>query len=85
MIVALISMILNGILAWALGFYLGYGHIGLALASSISAFFTVSTLLFLLRIEDVYKPSTGWLIFWLRILLASIALIVWLVYFDQED
>ena len=84
MIVALISMILNGILAWALGFYLGYGHIGLALASSISAFFTVSTLLILLRIEDVYKPSTGWLIFWLRILLASIALIVWLVYFDQD-
>ena len=84
MIVALISMILNGILAWALGFYLGYGHIGLALASSISAFFTVSTLLILLRIEDVYKPSTGWLIFWLRILLASIALIVWLVHFDQD-
>ena len=84
MIVALISMILNGILAWALGFYLGYGHIGLALASSISAFFTVLTLLILLRIEDVYKPSTGWLIFWLRILLASIALIVWLVYFDQD-
>ena len=84
MIVALISMILNGILAWALGFYLGYGHIGLALASSLSAFFTVLTLLILLRIEDVYKPSTGWLIFWLRILLASIALIVWLVYFDQD-
>ena len=84
MIVALISMILNGILAWALGFYLGYGHIGLALASSISAFFTVLTLLILLRIEDVYRPSTGWLIFWLRILLASIALIVWLVYFDQD-
>ena len=45
MYVALASMILNAFLAWLLGFNLSYGHVGLALASSISAFFTVLTLL----------------------------------------
>ena len=84
MIVALGSMILNGVLAWIFGFYLGYGHIGLAIASSVSAFFTVITLLILLRIEEIYEPSAGWLVFWLRLLFAAILLIVWLIYFDQD-
>ena len=84
MIVALGSMILNGVLAWIFGFYLGYGHIGLAIASSVSAFFTVITLLILLRIEEIYEPSAGWLVFWLRLLFAAILLIVWLVYFDHD-
>ena len=80
MIVALGSMILNGVLAWIFGFYLGYGHIGLAIASSVSAFFTVITLLILLRIEEIYEPSAGWLVFWLRLLFAAILLIVCLLY-----
>ena len=84
MIVALGSMILNGVLAWIFGFYLGYGHIGLAIASSVSAFFTVITLLILLRIEEIYEPSAGWLVFWLRLLFAAILLIVWLIYFDHD-
>ena len=84
MIVALGSMILNGVLAWIFGFYLGYGHIGLAIASSVSAFFTVITLLILLRIEEIYEPSAGWLVFWFRLLFAAILLIVWLVYFDHD-
>ena len=84
MIVALGSMILNGVLAWIFGFYLGYGHIGLAIASSVSAFFTVITLLILLRIEEIYEPSAGWLVFWLRLVFAAILLIVWLVYFDHD-
>lgn len=79
MYVALASMVLNAILAWMLGFNLGYGHIGLALASSISAFFTVLTLLFLLRKEKVYTPSSGWLIFWLRLAFASAILIAFIL------
>ena len=78
MYVALASMVLNAILAWMLGFNLGYGHIGLALASSISAFFTVLTLLFLLRKEKVYQPSSGWLIFWARLAFASAILIAFI-------
>ena len=80
---ALASMVLNAILAWMLGFNLGYGHIGLALASSISAFFTVLTLLFLLRKEKVYTPSSGWLIFWLRLAFASAILIAFILSFGE--
>ena len=83
MYVALASMVLNAILAWMLGFNLGYGHIGLALASSISAFFTVLTLLFLLRKEKVYQPSSGWLIFWVRLAFASAILITFISNFGE--
>ena len=83
MYVALASMVLNAILAWMLGFNLGYGHVGLALASSISAFFTVLTLLFLLRKEKVYQPSSGWLIFWVRLAFASAILIVFISNFGE--
>ena len=83
MYVALASMVLNAILAWLLGFNLGYGHIGLALASSISAFFTVLTLLFLLRKEKVYTPCSGWLIFWARLAFASAILIAFILSFGE--
>ena len=83
MYVALASMVLNAILAWMLGFSFGYGHIGLALASSISAFFTVLTLLFLLRKEKVYTPSSGWLIFWARLAFASAILIAFILSFGE--
>ena len=76
-------MVLNAILAWMLGFNLGYGHIGLALASSISAFFTVLTLLFLLRKEKVYQPSSGWLIFLVRLAFASAILIAFISNFGE--
>ena len=84
MYVALISMVLNAVLAWLLGFNLGYGHVGLALASSISAFFTVMTLLFLLKREKIYESSKGWIVFWIRLSIASIVLILFLVYFNKE-
>ena len=84
MYVALISMVLNAILAWLLGFNLGYGHIGLALASSISAFFTAITLLFLLKREKIYESTEGWIIFWIRLIVASIILILFLGYFSEE-
>jgi putative peptidoglycan lipid II flippase len=84
MYVALISMVLNAVLAWLLGFNLGYGHVGLALASSISAFFTAMTLLFLLKREKIYEPSKGWIVFWIRLSFASIVLILFLVYFNKE-
>ena len=84
MYVALASMILNAFLAWFLGFNLSYGHVGLALASSISAFFTVLTLLILLKRDDVYRPSEGWLLFWLRLVFASLLLVLFLSFFGQE-
>jgi len=72
--VALFSMVLNAFLAWLLGFHLGYNHVGLALASSISAFFTIITLLYLLRREDIYNFETGWFLFSFRLICASLIL-----------
>ena len=83
MYVALASMILNAVLAWFLGFHLGYGHIGLALASSISAFFTVVVLIYLLKSEDVYEASEGWGLFWIRLIFASAFLILFINYFGN--
>jgi putative peptidoglycan lipid II flippase len=84
MYVALASMILNALLAWFLGFNLGYGHIGLALASSISAFFTVITLLLMLYSRNIYQPSNGWFLFWIRLSFASFFLSVFIYYFGQD-
>jgi putative peptidoglycan lipid II flippase len=57
-----------------LGFHLGYNHVGLALASSISAFFTIITLLYLLRREDIYNFEKGWFLFSIRLICASLIL-----------
>ena len=84
MYVALASMILNAFLAWLLAFYLGYAHVGLALASTISAFFTVVTLLFILYKDNVYNASKGWIVFLFKTSLASLVLILLLYYFGKE-
>ena len=72
--VALLSMVLNAFLAWLLGFHLGYNHVGLALASSISAFFTIIALLYLLRKEKIYSFEKGWFLFFVRLICASLIL-----------
>ncbi len=84
MYVALASMILNALLAWLLAFKLGYAHVGLALASTISAFFTVITLLFILYKDNVYDASKGWIVFLLRLSIASFVLIFLINFFEQE-
>tara|TARA_Y100000746_G_C15440343_1_gene422543 strand:- start:865 stop:1725 length:861 start_codon:yes stop_codon:yes gene_type:complete len=84
MYVALASMILNALLAWLLAFKLGYAHVGLALASTISAFFTVITLLFILYKDNVYDASKGWIVFLLRMSIASFVLIFLINFFEQE-
>ena len=72
--VALLSMVLNAFLAWLLGFHLGYNHVGLALASSISAFFTIIALLYLLRKEKIYRFEKGLFLFFVRLICASLIL-----------
>ena len=39
------------------------GHLGLAAATSVSAFINALMLLFILRRDDIYKPADGWLKF----------------------
>tara|TARA_B100001057_G_scaffold430146_1_gene456722 strand:- start:3759 stop:5156 length:1398 start_codon:yes stop_codon:yes gene_type:complete len=84
MYVALFSLFLNAILAWQLAFNLELGHVGLAIASSLSAFLTAFILLLLLRIEKVYDPSEGWLLFWVRLIFASFSLLIFLLFFREE-
>ena len=76
--VALASMIVNAFLAWLLAFYLGLNHVGLAMASSIAAYFSISILLFILLKNKIYEVQKGWIVFLGRIVMACLlmALIV---------
>lgn len=49
-------------------------HAGLALATSLGAFFNVGLLLYTLLKQQVYRPTAGWAVFSARIVLASLAM-----------
>jgi putative peptidoglycan lipid II flippase len=70
--VALASMIVNAFLAWLLAFHLGLNHVGLAMASSIAAYFSISILLFILLKNKFYEVQKGWIVFLGRILMACL-------------
>lgn len=70
--VALASMLLNAFLAWLLAFYLELNHVGLAMASSIAAYFSISLLLFILLRSKIYEIQKGWVLFLGRIIIACI-------------
>ena len=82
--VALASMLLNVFLAWILAFYFGLNHVGLAIASSISAYFTITILLFILLKNKIYKLERGWVIFLSRIGVSSLVMtsVVYFLNFD---
>ena len=82
--IAFLSMILNAVLAWFFAFYLGYNHVGLAAASSFAAFFSVFSLILMLKRDNVYKASAGWFVFLSRIIFASISLLILLDYFTVD-
>ncbi len=63
------AMIANMVMNIAFVFPLA--HAGLALATSLGAFFNASLLLTRLLKENIYQPSKNWLLFFLRIILAS--------------
>jgi putative peptidoglycan lipid II flippase len=61
----LVSLGLNLILVFPLA------HAGLALATSLGAFFNAGLLLKKLHGDKIYRPATGWWIFFIRIALAG--------------
>ena len=73
------AMIANMGLNIALVFPLA--HAGLALATSLGAFFNASLLLFALLKSGVYLPSMGWRIYILRIILATASMTALLYHF----
>ena len=66
------AMVANMVLNIALVFPLA--HAGLALATSLGAFFNASLLLFTLLKTRVYRPARGWRVLILRIILACSAM-----------
>lgn len=72
--IALASMLVNGLLAWLLAFYLGFHHVGLAMASSIAAYFSVMALLFMLLKNKIYQIESGWLIFFARMIISCLVM-----------
>jgi putative peptidoglycan lipid II flippase len=70
----IVSLILNVALVFPLA------HAGLALATSLGAFFNAALLLKKLWQESVYQPESGWLLFIIRVLLASAAMSAALYY-----
>jgi putative peptidoglycan lipid II flippase len=69
-----VSLALNVVLVFPLA------HAGLALATSLGAIFNAALLLKKLLEDKVYQPTTGWLLFLARVLLASAAMTAILYY-----
>jgi putative peptidoglycan lipid II flippase len=75
----IISLALNVVLVFPLA------HAGLALATSLGAFFNATLLLKKLLKDKVYQPATGWLVFFSRLLLASATMSTALYYWVDAD
>lgn len=87
-VIALVSnMVLNLLFAVPMHFYWGVGHVGLALATSISAILNAGLLYKGLRRLKVYRPEPGWGRFFIMLIMASGAMAMLLagfVYFLQD-
>ncbi|OTE97923.1 murein biosynthesis integral membrane protein MurJ [Crenothrix sp. D3] len=70
----IISLALNIVLVFPLA------HAGLALATSLGAFFNAALLLKKLLKDKIYQPANGWLLFFSRVLLASATMTAALYY-----
>ena len=67
--VAIIAMVSNMIMNVILVFPLA--HVGLALATALSALINASLLYRLLRKQGVYRPESGWRLLWLRTIVSA--------------
>ena len=75
-IIAMISnMVLNLLFVIPLHFYWQIGHVGLALATSLSAFINAGLLYRGLRKGNIYWPEPAWWVYLFRIVLANVALV----------
>ena len=81
-IVAMLSnMLLNLLFLVPLHLYWQIGHVGLALATSVSAYLNAALLFHQLRRQKIYRASGQWSVFGLRLLaaLAAMLAVVWLL------
>ena len=73
------NMLLNILLIWPLA------HAGLALATSLSAFVNAGLLLLKLVNDQVYRPSQGWPVFALKIVMANAVMLLVLYGFTESS
>ena len=79
-IVAMVSnMVLNILFVVPLHMYWQIGHLGLAAATSVSAFINAVLLFIYLRKTDIYQPSGQWLAFYGRLFSAVAAMLLVLI------
>lgn len=82
-----LNMLFNLLLVIPFHFLWQVGHVGLALATSLSACVNAALLYRGLRKKEVYQPSKGWLLYVGRLLIANtlmaVCLVFGLTYFDS--
>ncbi len=78
-IAMLANMFLNLLFVLPLHHYWQIGHVGLALATSVSAFLNAGLLCFALRKKQIYSPGRAWWRFMFNLVAALVAMLVVLV------
>ncbi|WP_292363870.1 murein biosynthesis integral membrane protein MurJ [Methylophaga sp. UBA1464] len=81
--IGIIAMVSNMGLNIILMIYLA--HVGLALATALSAMLNAGLLYYTLRKKAVYQPISGWGIFFIRMLLANLALVFFLLWTNPNS
>lgn len=84
MYVALISLIINAVLNYYLAFILNYGHVGIAVGSSIAAIVSVCILEIVLYRDGLIKIKNIFNKFNLNIVISSLFVIVFLYFFTSK-
>ncbi len=76
--VAVVALVTNVVLNLAL---IGpFAHVGLAAATSASAFVNAGLLYILLRKQDKFAPLSGWGKLWMQVLLGNVVLVAFLLW-----
>ena len=79
-VIAMVSnMFLNLLFVVPLHYYWQVGHVGLALATSVSAFLNAGLLCYALRKKAIYMPGRSWLRFMVNLVAAVAAMVAVLV------
>ena len=78
------NMVLNVLFVLPLHFYLQIGHVGLASATSVSAFLNAILLFWFLRKQGIYAPTGQWRRFLIQLVIAVAVMFVALLILSAE-
>ncbi len=84
MYVALVSLFLNVVFNYYLAFVLDYGHVGIAIGSSLAAIISVLTLEIVLYRDGFIKSTSVVNKFSLNVFISSLFLIIFLYFYTSE-